>query len=162
MFRLATINCILSIIITLSGLAFLCRGACILFRLREIQSKWIKIEISIINSELATGYERIKYSDIEYFFPRVTYEYRLSEQVIRSDKVAIEYKGLWTENRVEATELLNQIHANNIAFYNPKNIFESTIIPFLSKRRTSHNWSLVVAGVILIFLGIFFCLFSTT
>lgn len=154
-------NCILLIIIALSGLAFLCRGASILYKLRGIHSKWIKIEISIINSELAAGYERIKYSDIEYFFPMVTYEYRLSEQVIRSNKVAIEYKGLWTESRVEAIELLNQIRANNIAFYNPKNILESIIVPCLTKRRISHNWSLVVAGVMLIFFGIFFCWFGT-
>lgn len=150
-------NCILSIIIILSGLAFLYRGASILFKLGDINKKWKKTEISIIDSDMATGYEMIKYSYIEYFFPKITYEYHLNGQTIRSDKVAIEYKGLWTENRAEAIELLNKICADNIAFYNPDNTLESTIIPYLSKRRLSHNWSLVVAGMILIPFGLFLC-----
>lgn len=154
--------CFLSIVLVFIGIVLFLRGVLILSRGRHIERVWVKTSINIINSVVDSVSCVMRYNtSIEYFYPSVTYEYEVKGYKICSNSVSIEKKGLWTESNTEAQELLNQILTAPTAYFNPNNIRESVIFPNLSKMRKSHNWSLVISGIMLIAMGVTFCLIGT-
>lgn len=154
--------CFLPIVLIIVGSCLFLRGVFILSRPKAIQKNWIKVHARIINSMVESASEVMRYNfSIEYFYPSASYEYEVNGHKICGYRVSVEKKGLWTESNEEAQDMLNQIRTSHVVYYNPSNVRDAVIAPALSKMRMSHNWSLVVSGVVLICMGGIFCLINS-
>jgi hypothetical protein len=130
-------------------------GSSRILRYRNVES-WRQIDIEILDAEIGWQMESIRFSRVRYFYPEISYAYTVNGQYIRSDRVSFDKKGIWLDKREAAEKLLDEIKKNRSAFYNPRNIADSVILKDLAPKRISHDITLVISGLLLIFLGIYF------
>ena len=137
------------IIIIIIGIVFLVFGIKRLVRLKENKYN-NRVEIEIKSAEIVSDIESIRFSRIEYYYPKVSYSYSVHGKNFNSSVVAFDKKNIWVDNIEDAKKMLNGIIHNRWAYYNSKNISDSVILKNIKSERLSHNYMLVVVGIILI------------
>lgn len=149
------VNYILPVALLIIGAALAVRGSMQLTRSSAVR-KWKEVTIEIETIGVDYKYDVIKYARLVYYFPVARYSYRIDGKVLQSRSVSLDKKGIWKDNIEAANKLAEEILAKKIAYLNPNDMTQSVLLPYVSKKRSSHYYSLTVSGLLLIGISIMF------
>ena len=139
-------------LLSLIGATLLIRGV-LLYKKSLTLKSWLPVSISIISAEVGEYKRPEVYVHIEYYLPKIKYEYKVADELIVSESVAVNVDDLLSRDRDQVVGILSNIGENRTGYYNPKNIYESVIIRETSRKRKAHYRALIGSGLLLLFLS---------
>ena len=141
------------ILLTLIGAVLIFYGLKNILKLRSI-NKWKGVEVSIDKAEIKSEKEFIsQYNYYTRYYPIIEYSYIIQGEKIKSNKVAIDKKGIWVDDIETAEKLMKDLIDNKTAYYNPSRIRDSLLIRSLPKKRIAHYKTLIVSGIFILVIS---------
>ena len=141
------------ILLTLIGAVLIFYGLKNILKLRSI-NKWKGVEVSIDKAEIKSEKEFIsQYNYYTRYYPIIEYSYIIQGEKIKSNKVAIDKKGIWVDDIETAEKLMKDLIDNKTAYYNPSRIRDSLLIRSLPKKRIAPYKTLIGSGIFILVIS---------
>jgi hypothetical protein len=140
------------------GIVLLARGAYWVLLIRRTAS-WEPIDVDIYEAHLVTELEPSLYVKVYNYFPSVNYTYRVHGYSMSSNCVSFDKKAVIFYDQNDAKNFLDKIISDSVAFVDPHNPEKSLLTRYVRKERKSHYRMLIVAGLLLVILGVLFLIF---
>jgi len=118
--------------------------------------KWHKTQGKLIEVTHGSFQELNLYSSPTVFsYPSATYTYTINNKPYKNNIVTFERNNLFKIKNIDKSFWDEWKAGDNIeVYYNPSNHTESALVPNMSKKRRSHYLALVVAGLLIITVGL--------
>lgn len=119
-------------------------------------SKWKKIKLDYIHTDIKRTEELALYAKQYRYHPIVEYGYSIDGNTYKGNRISIDRKREWSYYQEKTETALDKMSALDSCFVNPNNLSEAYLYNKFMFKSRSHYLALFVSGFILIALGIFF------
>ena len=126
---------------------------------------WVSNTATVASISEGQSLVVLRYQKIKFYFPLIEYIYQYGGNSYSSNRVSFEKQNIW----IPEVDIWGMPLDNSKKFWkdwskdsiiliyvNPKNPAQSVIIKNLNKKRSSHHFALIIAGLLVLLIWAFF------
>lgn len=124
------------------------------FMLYSKLKKWKEIDIEVCETSIRKEKEMALYTNSMYrYYPYICYGYIVNDKKFTSNIISMDVNREWSYFEDKTISFLEPLKNIKTAYINPQKVDESVIFNYPLSKTISHNISLLIVGVFLVFVG---------